>query len=184
VIFLTVTLAVFITAMTIYLYRPPIRKNVARYLRVLLFLCLLPFPLNAQANPHLYSTGSTLELDRCASAWLIKRYVDKDAVFKFFADGDLIEEGTAFDTPDSNLTRTHNQATFEVILKAYKISDQRVHRLAAIIHDVEVNFWGNKQFQQSRIVEKDINRIIAGSKDNDEVLEKCFRYFDRFINAN
>lgn len=149
--------------------------------RALFFLCLLPFALNAQTNPHLYSTGSTLELDRCASAWLIKRYVDQDAVFKFFADGELIEEGTAFDTPDSKLTRTHNQATFEVILKAYNISDQRVHKLAAIIHDVEVNFWGAKQFQQSRIVEKDINRIISESKDNHECLVKCFRYFDRFI---
>ncbi len=147
----------------------------------LFFLCISPFPLNAQTNPHLYSTGSTLELDRCASAWLIKRYVDKDAVFKFFADGDLIEEGTAFDTPDSRLTRTHNMATFEVIIKTYGISDQRVRKLAAIIHDVEVNFWGTKQSQHSRIVEKDINRIIAESKDNDEGLEKCFRYFDRFI---
>ncbi|MHC4674634.1 MAG: chromate resistance protein ChrB domain-containing protein [Planctomycetota bacterium] len=109
---MTVALAVFFIAMSINLYRPPIRKNVARLMRALFFLYIFTAPLHAQTNPHLYSTGSILELDRCASAWLIKRYVDKDADIRFFAEGGLYEESTNFSTPDSKMNSTHNQSAF------------------------------------------------------------------------
>jgi len=133
----------------------------------------------AQENPHIYSTGTVLELDRCASAWLIKRFVDKDAVFQFFPDGDFIKNGIPFDTPDSGLCRTHNMSTFAVIVEKYKISDKSVDKIGKYIHDIEINFWGKKRFQESLNVSREVNKIIRNSKNNDECLTRCFLYFDQ-----
>jgi hypothetical protein len=135
----------------------------------------------AASNIHTYSTGDTLELDRCASAWLIKRFIDQKAVFRFFPEGSLITEGIAFDTADAKLTRSHNMSTFEVIMHKYNVQDQRVYRLAALIHDVEINFWNQKKHQRSIEVQNEVNRIIDSSEDNFRCLEECFRYFDHLI---
>jgi hypothetical protein len=131
--------------------------------------------------PQLYSTGKTLEIDRCASAWLIKRYVDPGAVFKFYPDGALIEDGIAFDTPDAQLVRTHNRSTFQVIVDTYGIKAPGVDELAAIIHEVEINFWSGDRTRRTQTAVRDVDRIIASSPDNQQCLNRCFEYFDKFI---
>lgn len=147
----------------------------------LIFSLLSPAPLSAEDVSHLYSTGSILELDRCASAWLIKRFIDPLAEFKFFPDGEFIKEGIAFDTPDAELFRTHNRATFEVIMEKNGIKDKKITQLAGYIHDIEINFWGKKQNQDSTKIEIEVNQIIRSAKNNEECLQKCFLYFDRFL---
>ena len=153
-------------------------KNI---LTLLSLLILLTTNTYSQDCSHLYSTGSVMEVDRCASAWLIKRFVDEDAIFKFIPEGELIRNGIAFDTPDAELCRTHNLSTFEVILDQYRISDKRLDQLAENIHDIEINFWGNKQSRRSCEVKRVVNEIIKTSENNEECLSKCFQYFDRFL---
>jgi len=138
-------------------------------------------PAFAGGNFPIFATGSTLELDRCASAWLIKRYVEPQAVFRFYPDGELVETGTPFDTADSRLSRTHNRSTFEVIVDTYGISNEKVQKLAELVHDVEINYWGARKSQISRKVEMEVNALIAASADNQKCLQRCFRYFDRLI---
>lgn len=128
---------------------------------------------------HIYATGTTMEIDRCASAWLIKRYVDKDAEFQFFAEGEFIKSGISFDTPDSELCRTHNRSTFENIMAKYDISDDRVKKIAKIVHDIEINFWGKKDQQSSNKIERELNKIINDSSNNNACLKNCFDYFDQ-----
>jgi hypothetical protein len=147
----------------------------------LVFGLLSPAYFLAEDASHLYSTGSILEFDRCASAWLIKRFIDPKAEFKFFPDGEFIKEGIAFDTPDAGLFRTHSRATFEVIMEKYGIKDQKIVQLAEYIHDIEINFWGKKQNQESLKIDTEINQIIRSAKNNAECLKKCFLYFDHFL---
>ncbi len=150
---------------------------------VILFLFYLTL-VYAQDNSNIYATGTTMEVDRCASAWLIKRYVDKDAVFKFFPDGKLIKEGIPFDTPDAMLTRTHSKALFEVIIEKYGIKDKRLVRLAAHIHDIEIDFWGKQKSQDTILFEDKVRDILKNAKDNDECFAKCFILFDQYINKD
>jgi hypothetical protein len=139
------------------------------------------FSLALSNENHIYSTGMSMEPDKCASAWLIKRKIDKDAVFIFFPDGELITKGIPFDSPESTLSRTHNLSTFEVIKNKYKISDQYLDKIAIYIHDIEVNFWGKKQSPDSNIIKMELNKIIDSSSNNEECLIKCFDYFDTLI---
>ncbi|MDY6793018.1 MAG: chromate resistance protein [Thermodesulfobacteriota bacterium] len=148
---------------------------------VVIILFLTASDLYSQGSVHIYSTGSIMEIDRCASAWLIKKFVDKKAVFKFFPDGEIIEVGIPFDTPDAELSRTHRRSTFEVIMDTYQIVDHRLETLKKNIHDIEINFWGKKGSAESTIFAADVNKIINQAKNNDDCLEKCFIYLDKMI---
>jgi hypothetical protein len=136
---------------------------------------------HAGQTQHIYSTGETLELDRVASAWLIKRYVAPAAEFKFFPEGQLITEGIAFDTPDAQMQRTHKLATFEVIKNRYQIPDPKLNALTAIVHNAEINFWTAEQEPQAAALVQRINQAIKSSKGKDACLAQCFTIFDEFI---
>lgn len=148
-----------------------------------LFLFMLTGDVHAEPVPHLYTTGTVMEVDRCASAWLIKRFVDEEAIFKFYPESSLITNGIAFDRPEGKLQRTHNKATFEVILNEYDIIDLRLHYIAGLIHDIEINFWGKKDNPESRKFEAAVRERMSSSQNNDECLAICFRYFDQFLQA-
>ncbi len=130
---------------------------------------------------HLYTTGKSMEIDRCASAWLIKRYVDRNAKFRFYPEDSLITEGTVFDRPEGVLHRTHNKATFEVIADKYNISFPGLKHIAASVHDAEVNFWGGKQVAGSGKLAADLKKMIRTSHGNIDFFKQCFGYFDQLL---
>jgi len=74
----------------------------------------------------IFSTWEGFEADKCASIWLIKRFIDKNAKIKFFPKGSIITEGIPFDVPEAKLRRYHNMSTFESILKYYNLKDQNL----------------------------------------------------------
>lgn len=137
----------------------------------------------SQAAPaqsaSLYTTWSTLELDKCASAWLIKRFVDPEAVFRFVPEGELIRIGTPFDTPDATLTRTHEHTTYESIVLVHEIEDPAVVAIGAWVRAIEIDYWGSVKDSEALVVDAEIRRIIEKASDEQEALEESFVYLDR-----
>lgn len=152
------------------------------YTIVLIHLVLLSFAVfqavAANTQPSIFSTWEGFEVDKCASIWLIKRFVDKDAVMKFYPKGAQIDEGILFDTPDAKLRRYHNMSTFESILKHYQLNDPKLIYMGKIIHDIEVNVWERKLMQESYPVKEEVAKIILKSTSNTAVIEKSIHYFD------
>ena len=130
------------------------------------------------AQGHMYATWDTLEIDTCASAWLIKNFVDTEAEFRFFPKGEIITEGIPFDTPDSDLRRTGNMSAFETILAKYKITDPALKEIGRIIHDIEINYWGKKETGEAVKLNQEIKGIIDSVADNPRRLEKSSIFFD------
>ncbi len=155
--------------------------HVVAVLSWLCLLCLPPALCQAGEAGTRFSTGDILEMDRVASAWLIKRYVEPEAEFKFFPEGQLIAEGTAFDTPDAQLQRTHKLSTFEVIKHRYQISDPRLTELTTIVHNVEINFWMTEKEPRASALAQRINQVIKSSQDQAARLTQCFAILDDFI---
>lgn len=139
---------------------------------------LVPFILTTSSLAETYTTWETMEVDKCASAWLIKRFIDKDAVFKFIPKGDLVKEGIPFDTPDSEFRRYHNMSTFESILQKYRINDPALIHIGKIMHDIEINYWREKVITESQKIQEGIQEIISSTKDPTECLKKTFLIFD------
>jgi len=134
--------------------------------------------LSEKEKTLVFSTWEGFEVDKCASIWLIKRFIDKNAKIKFFPKGDPIKEGIPFDRPEAKLRRYYNMSAFESILKYYNLKDPILLYIGKIIHDVEVNIWERKALKETLIVQDEVRKIITKYKSNDEIIEKSCNYFD------
>jgi hypothetical protein len=151
----------------------------------LLTLLLISVPTTTSgaepsSEPLVFSTWDIFEVDKCASIWLIKRFIDPKARIVLYPNGGTITEGIPFDTPDAKFRRYHNASTYETFMRHYKIQDDRLLYLGKIVHDIEVNTWGKKAIKETLKVQNEVNRIITDSKTNVEIIEKSLLFFDAF----
>lgn len=142
---------------------------------IILSLCFV----TASSGSNIYTTWENMEIDKCASAWLIKKFIDKNAVFKFFPKGELIIEGIPFDVPEAEIRRYHNLSAFEYLMKKYDIGDPAVRKIGEIIHDIEINYWGTKAVKDSQKINDAVQEIIETSTSAEKSLEKSFIFFDK-----
>lgn len=88
----------------------------------------------------LWVTRHEPHVDRCASIWLIKSFIDKEAVFEFISRESEIPEGAvAFTLPKAELKPTETQTTFEMLIQHYDVSDPVVLEIGRIIRDFEID---------------------------------------------
>ena len=83
-----------------------------------------------------YVTRERVHVDRIATAWAIRRFVDPDATFAFVArerDPGRVD-GTPFDMRGSALSHRDGKVTFEVLLASHHLSDPALSGMAAIVH--------------------------------------------------
>lgn len=78
-------------------------------------------------------------VDRMASAWLIRRFVDPAARFEFCTDPAAAPSGVvSFDMFGGAFTHEGSRCTFETLVARFAIADAAVTRLAAVVHDVDL----------------------------------------------
>jgi hypothetical protein len=144
-----------------------------------LVLFLLPFISKTLAAEAVFSTWDVFETDKCASIWLIKRFIAPQAEIRFFPHGTSITKGIPFDTPEAKFRRYATKSTYETLLEYYDIKDPRLKYIGRLIHDIEVNVWEKKVYNESTKVLEAIRLIIVKNKgDNEAIMEKSLEYFD------
>jgi len=92
-------------------------------------------------------TRENVKVDRVACPWLIKRFVDQDAEFRFVPESELLatasrEQATPFDAtrlPEVKLNHRGDRCTFEAILEDYKLTEPALERLGRIVRAADVN---------------------------------------------
>ncbi len=144
----------------------------------MLTTCGIAYRISAEQRPMVFSTWEGFEVDKCASIWLIKRFIDKEAIINFFPKGEMIEDGILFDIPDAKLRRYYNMSTFEAILMNYKLDDPKLVHIGKIIHDIEVNTWEKKMFDETLVVQDTINKIIISAESSEALINRALEYFD------
>ena len=148
---------------------------------VLFSALLINTATGVPAQRPVFSTWDTFEVDKCASIWLIKRFIAPDAEIRFFPHGETITSGIPFDTPDAKFRRYATKSTYEILLEHYRVRSPRLHYIGRIIHDIEINTWERKAYIDSTEVLDDIRQIIMNNKGNCRaIVEKSMKYFDRF----
>lgn len=86
-----------------------------------------------------WATRAGVHVDRAASAWLIRRFIDPDAEFVFVDDPeDVPPVATPFDMIGVDLTHHGDQVTFETILDRYELTDPVLDQLGRVIHEADV----------------------------------------------
>jgi hypothetical protein len=78
-------------------------------------------------------------IDRMASAWLIRRFIDPQAEFAFGEPGERHDVGTVtFDMFEGDFTHEGDRCTFEVLCRRFALVDARLSDLAEIVHDLDL----------------------------------------------
>ncbi|MCK4390433.1 MAG: chromate resistance protein [Desulfobacterales bacterium] len=145
---------------------------------VLLLLVLGLVNTGHARDSHLYITWPGLEADKCASAWLIARFVDQKATFRFVERGSVSKEGVSFDTPQSEFRTTHRSTTFGAIYWKYELSDTTLSKVRRIIWDIELNKWEAPLTPEGKGIEALINGLRRKEGETIEALKKSFVLFD------
>jgi hypothetical protein len=88
---------------------------------------------------RLWVTRPRPGIDRMASAWLIRRFVDPDARFAFAVDPVAVPpDAVPFDMFGVELSHRGDRCTFETLQTRFGVGDAVVERLAAIVHDLDL----------------------------------------------
>lgn len=89
----------------------------------------------------LWVTRPRPHIDRTACAWLIRRFVDREATFAFAPDPDAAKAlgGTPFDMRGVELGHHEGRCSFETILHKYSLGDPALHEIAAMVHDADLD---------------------------------------------
>jgi hypothetical protein len=78
-------------------------------------------------------------IDRSASAWLIRKYIDKKARFTFAREGDVPCDAVPFDMFQGGFGHRGEDCTFETLRKEFRIRDARVLAIGEMVHDADLN---------------------------------------------
>jgi hypothetical protein len=97
-----------------------------------------------EAPPELqgrtWVTRQGVQVDRIASAWLVRRFIDPDASFKFVpSKGYVPQPGEVrFDMFEAEFTHVGDRCTFEVLLERAQLDDPALRAIGEIVHDVDL----------------------------------------------
>jgi hypothetical protein len=103
-------------------------------------------------------TRRNLHIDRLASIWLIKRFIDKRPRFHFAAENTPTGDGIRFDMYDAEFTHEGESCTFETLIRRFGLTDDTgLRSLAEIVHDIDL-----KDNKFNRTEAAGMNSIIRG----------------------
>ncbi len=148
---------------------------------------LQPPPKTAAAKRQLHPeligrtwvTRRGVQVDRIASAWLIRRFVDPGARFRFI---DVHEEEAhpgelTFDMMGADFTHEEDRCTFETLVRRTGLKDAALARVAEIIHDIDIKD-GKFSRPEARGVEQLVLGLLAANPEDEQRLHRGFAMLD------
>lgn len=119
-------------------------------------------------------------IDRMASAWLVRRFIDKDAVFAF-ADESGMERlpggSVTYDVPGGEFTHVGGLCTFEAIIKSFGLKDKPLSTVAGIVHQLDV-----RDDRYTNPAAPGVEAILSGIRDtagdDTDALERGMAVFE------
>lgn len=127
----------------------------------------------ADLRGRTWVTRRGIHVDRMASAWLIRRFIDPDAKFKFVDAKNYSPKGRElrFDMFDAEFTHEGDLCTFEVLVARTNLRDSAIQSIAETIHDADLR---DKKYNREETpgIEIMINGICLAHKDDEQRLAR------------
>jgi hypothetical protein len=124
-------------------------------------------------------TRQGVHVDRIASAWLIRRFIDPAARFKFVpARGYRPRRAEIrFDMYEAEYTHEGDECTFQTLVRRFGVKDRAVTAIGEIVHDIDCK---DEQFgrPETRGVSSLVRGIASQHDDDAERLERGAALFD------
>jgi hypothetical protein len=136
----------------------------------------------ARYRNRVWATRKDPWVDRLASAWLIKRFIDRDARFAWIGRGRARPAGAVgFDYDGAAFTHAGNRVTFEVLLASFGLeSDPALAAIGAAVHFLDV---GGIPVADAKGLETVLRGIKEKARSDDALLAEAMRIFDLFYSA-
>lgn len=124
-----------------------------------------------------WATRAGCHVDRAACAWLVRRFVDHEAVFVFVDDPDEVPaDATPFDMRGVDLSHHEGDCTFETMLRRFDLDDPVLWDVARIVHEADL---ADERFDAPEAAGLDvICRGLSMVLDDVEVLTVAGAMFD------
>lgn len=126
---------------------------------------------------RIWATRKRLWVDRMASAWLIRRFIDPAAKFKWLnKPQDCPKHALGFDFDGATFTHVGALVTFEVLLATFiHQPDPALLRLAAVVHFLDA---GGIPVAEAHGLEMILKGMRERCADDDVLLGESARIFD------
>ncbi len=128
-------------------------------------------------------TREHVKVDRVACPWLIRKFIDPHAEFRFVPvdkvqDVAAQEGAIPFDVTGVELGHKDGRCSFEAIVDKYHINDPAIRLLAQIVHgaDISHDLYGRPEAMGLKAIATGFGSI--GLRDDHEILEREFIVYD------
>jgi len=124
-----------------------------------------------------WATRKQLWVDRMASAWLIRRFIDRKAKFLWLDNPKKCPKtALGFDFDGAAFTHVGGMVSFEVLAASFGLdADPALARIAAIVHCLDV---GGVPVAEAPGIEAVLAGARAAARDDDALLAEARRLFD------
>ncbi len=138
---------------------------------------LLPRLEVREYQGRLWATRARLWVDRVASAWLIRRFIDRSATFLWLTDVNACPvDAVGFDFNGAAFTHVENRVTFETLLASFGLdADAGLLRLGAMVHALDLEDGATPEG-------RGFEAVLGGARkrhaDDDRLLEEMSTVLD------
>ena len=132
---------------------------------------------SADFQGRTWATRKGLWVDRMASAWLIRRFIDRKATFLWLDNPKKCPKAAlGFDFDHAAFTHVGGRVTFEVLVASFGLdNDPALGRIAAIVHCLDV---GGVPVVEAAGIEALLSGLRAAAANDDKLLTEASRVFD------
>jgi hypothetical protein len=129
-----------------------------------------------------WATRQRMWVDRVASAWLIRRFIDPEAQFVWLrAPQECPADAIGFDFDGAAFTHTDHHVTFEVLLASFDLAtDAALTRLGVLVHALDV---GGVPVPEAAGFAAILTGARASCADDDQVLTAMAPVLDALYTA-
>ena len=126
---------------------------------------------------RIWATRKAPWVDRLASAWLIKRFIDREASFAWIArPSECPKKAVGFDFDGAQFTHVKNRVTFEVLLAAFGLEhDAALAKIGAAVHFLDV---GGIPAPDAKALEAMLKGAKEKARGDDALLAEAMRVLD------
>lgn len=130
----------------------------------------------------MWVTRSDIRVDRLASAWLINRFIDKKAKYKFVKENNYrpTRNEVRFDMFNGEFTHIGDKCTFEVLAESFALDSVAINAIGDIIHDLDLK---DTKFNRPEVagIGVVLKGIISSEKHDGERIKKANIIFDNLF---
>lgn len=133
----------------------------------------------AALSGQTWVTRANVQVDRMASAWLIRRSIDPTARFKFVTDRHY-RPGPGevrFDMYEAEYTHDADRCTFEVLLDLLERPDPALRRIAEIVHELDLRDQ-KYQSEEAAGVKQLLAGLVVNHPRDEDRLQRAGQFFD------